>query len=74
MSPEMPPEMDATFNMTLRKFLKEVGVTSQQAIEAAMREAGPSVAGQPIALRMVLTIDALDVTHTVTGTITGPQA
>ena len=32
--------MSEDFNMSMRKFLKNVGVTSQQAIEAAMREAG----------------------------------
>ena len=28
------------FNMSMRKFLKEVGVTSQQAIERVVREEG----------------------------------
>ncbi|MEM7191832.1 MAG: DUF6494 family protein, partial [Pseudomonadota bacterium] len=28
------------FNMSMRRFLKEVGVTSQQAIETAVREQG----------------------------------
>ncbi|MFT6683030.1 MAG: hypothetical protein ACJAQV_000181, partial [Loktanella salsilacus] len=31
---------DDTFNMSMRKFLKQVGVTSQQAIEEAMRAKG----------------------------------
>ncbi len=30
--------MSEEFNMSMRKFLKQVGVTSQQAIEEAMRE------------------------------------
>ncbi|MEO1313135.1 MAG: DUF6494 family protein, partial [Pseudomonadota bacterium] len=39
--------MSEDFNMTMRKFLKQVGVTSQQAIEDAMREAGvEATAGQ----------------------------
>ena len=29
---------DETFNMSLRKFLKQVGVTSQQQIEKVVRE------------------------------------
>jgi hypothetical protein len=64
--------MDDDFNMTLRKFLKQVGVTSQQAIEEAVRKAGPAVAGKRLAARMVLTVEGLDLTHEVTGTITGP--
>lgn len=66
--------MDDEFNMSLRKFLKQVGVTSQQAIEEAVRNAGPAVAGKPLAARVVLTIDGLDLTHTVEGKITGPSA
>ena len=34
--------MSGDFNMSMRKFLKQVGVTSQQAIEEAMRSAGKS--------------------------------
>ena len=34
--------MSGDFNMSMRKFLKQVGVTSQQAIEEAMRSAGRS--------------------------------
>lgn len=64
--------MDDEFNMSLRKFLKQVGVTSQQAIEAAVREAGPSLAGKPLTARMVLTIDAVGLCHVVEGKIMGP--
>ena len=31
--------MNEDFNMSMRKFLKQVGVTSQQAIEEALRDA-----------------------------------
>ena len=31
---------DETFNMSVRKYLKQVGVTSQQAIERHVREHG----------------------------------
>ena len=60
------------FNMTMRKFLKQVGVTSQQAIEDAMRSAGAErTAGRDFAVRAVLTIDELDLAHTVEGRISG---
>ncbi|SHE43785.1 hypothetical protein SAMN05444339_101365 [Loktanella atrilutea] len=61
---------DDTFNMSMRKFLKQVGVTSQQAIETAMREKGDT-AGQTFQARVVLTIDGLDLEHVVTGRIDG---
>ena len=32
--------MSDDFNMSMRKFLKQVGVTSQQAIEEGLRQAG----------------------------------
>ena len=60
------------FNMTMRKFLKQVGVTSQQAIEEAMRDAGvEKTAGKTFTARVVLTIDELDLAHTVEGRISG---
>lgn len=55
------------FNMSMRKFLKQMGVTSQQAIEEGLRKAGGG-AGEYTA-RMVLTVEGLGVEHTVTGTI-----
>ncbi len=64
--------MDDNFNMTMRKFLKQVGVTSQQAIEDAMRQAGTEMtAGRSFEAKMVLTIDGLDIEHVVTGKIEG---
>ena len=62
--------MSDEFNMSMRKFLKQVGVTSQQAIEQAMREAGDT-AGKTFEARVVLTVDGLDLEHTVTGKING---
>ncbi|WP_108483226.1 DUF6494 family protein [Oceaniglobus ichthyenteri] len=61
--------MSEDFNMSMRKFLKQVGVTSQQQIEEAMREKGAS--GKTYEAKMVLTIDGLELEHTVTGTISG---
>ena len=59
--------MTDAYNMSLRKFLKQVGVTSQQAIEAALRDKG--AAGAAFEARVVLTVEGLDLEHTVTGTI-----
>lgn len=64
--------MSDDFNMSMRKFLKQVGVTSQQAIEEGLREAG-NTAGKSYEAKMVLTIDGLDVEHVVTGTIKGNE-
>lgn len=41
------------FNMAVRKFLKEVGVTSQREIERIVREGAPK--GESLRLRMTLT-------------------
>jgi len=61
--------MSDDFNMSMRKFLKQVGVTSQQVIEEAMRNADTS--GKTFDAKVVLTIDELDLEHVVTGKITG---
>ena len=62
--------MSEDFNMSMRKFLKQVGVTSQQAIEQAMRDAGDT-AGKTFEAKMVLTLDGVDLEHVVTGKIEG---
>lgn len=62
--------MSEDFNMSMRKFLKQVGVTSQQAIEEAMRNA-PDTTGKSFQARVTLTIDGLDLEHVVTGEIQG---
>lgn len=64
--------MSDEFNMSMRKFLKQVGVTSQTAIEDAIRQTGDAT-GKSYEAKVVLTIDGLDMEHVVTGTITGPQ-
>lgn len=61
--------MSDDFNMSMRKFLKQVGVTSQQAIEEAMRE--HETAGKAYRVKAVITIEELDLTHEVTGEIKG---
>ena len=65
---------DDGFNMSLRKFLKTVGVTSQQEIEEAVRtarDAGRLPAGA-VTAKVVLTIDGLDLSHEVSGSIEMP--
>jgi hypothetical protein len=64
--------MNEDFNMSMRKFLKQVGVTSQQAIEKAMRDAGDT-SGKTYEAKVVLTVDGLDIEHIVTGQITGAE-
>lgn len=65
---------DEAFNMSLRKFLKTVGVTSQREIEEAVRaagETGDAPAGK-VRARVVLSIEALGLEHEVTGEIEMP--
>ena len=62
--------MTEEFNMSMRKFLKQVGVTSQKAIEDALRDAG-NTEGQAFKAKMVLTLEGVDMEHVVTGTIEG---
>jgi hypothetical protein len=62
---------DDSFNMSMRKFLKTVGVTSQQKIEDAIRDARASgtLPGGSVRARVVLTIDGIDMEHIVEGDI-----
>ena len=59
-----------SFNMSLRKFLKHVGVTSQQEIEALVRS-GAAGAG-PLKVKMVLTAEGTALNHVVEGEIDLP--
>ncbi|MEM0947728.1 MAG: DUF6494 family protein [Pseudomonadota bacterium] len=59
--------MSDDFNMSMRKFLKQVGVTSQQEIEKAVRRSDTN--GKPVRAKMVLTIEELGMTHIVEGDI-----
>jgi hypothetical protein len=55
------------FNLDIRKFLKEVGITSQREIEKVVR-AG-EVRGNVLKLRMTLSSDTAPLNHVVAGTI-----
>ena len=58
---------DEKFNMSMRKFLKQVGVTSQQQIEKAVRESGKKSGS--VSVKVVLSGDGIDLDHVVEGTI-----
>ena len=55
------------FNQSLRKFLKQVGVTSQREIERLVRERGPDKG--PLKVKVVLTAAGTDLNHVVEGDI-----
>jgi hypothetical protein len=55
------------FNMSLRKFLKQVGVTSQRAIEDAVRD--KKLDKGSLAVKVVLTASGLELNHVVEGKI-----
>jgi hypothetical protein len=60
------------FNSSLRKFLKQVGVTSQREIEKAVRDAiasGRIKGHEKLQAKMVLTIDAVGLAHEVSDEI-----
>ncbi|MEM8651430.1 MAG: DUF6494 family protein [Pseudomonadota bacterium] len=60
--------MSENFNMSMRKFLKQVGVTSQQEIERITREADLS-GKSSLAVKVVLTAEGTDLNHVVEGEI-----
>ena len=56
------------FNISMRKFLKEVGVTSQQAIERVVRDENLGGKGK-LKVKMVLTGEGTGLKHVVDGEI-----
>jgi len=54
---------ESSFNMAVRKFLKEVGVTSQREIERIVRDG--NVEGLELKLRMTLTAENAPLKHIV---------
>lgn len=59
-------------NTSIRKYLKEVGVTSQREIEKAIRSAlenGSLKGNEKLPAKMVLTIGPIGLTHEVDGAI-----
>jgi len=66
---------DENFNMSMRKFLKKVGVTSQQQIEEAVRDAreGGRLPAGTLRAEVVLMVEGLDLTHRIAGDIAMPD-
>jgi hypothetical protein len=61
-----------TFNMSIRKFLKSVGVQSQREIEDAVGKAvasGRLKGGETLPAKMTLTVDGLALSVTIDGRI-----
>ena len=64
---------DDNFNMSVRKFLKKVGVTSQREIETAVRQAmadGRLVGSETLKATVTLNLDTVDLTVTIDGDVT----
>ena len=59
---------DDRFNQSLRRFLKEVGITSQREIERLVRERGLGGDGK-LRVQIVLTAEGTDLRHQVDGEI-----
>jgi len=60
------------FNMSVRKFLKKVGITAQREIEQAVRQAaagGTLKGGTPLAAKATFTVGGLNLTFDVTGEV-----
>lgn len=62
---------DDGFNLSMRKFLKTVGVTSQQQIEEAVRRArdAGTLGSAPLKAKVVLTVEGVGLSHTIDGEI-----
>ncbi len=63
---------DDKFNMEIRKFLKQVGVTSQREIEHTVIkaiEAGKLTGTESFDIKMTLEAPSIGLTHTVEGKI-----
>ena len=63
---------EEVFNLEIRKFLKQVGVTSQRVVEEAVREAirsGKLKGGETLTAHVRLTVEGLGVSHDVDGKI-----
>ncbi|HKY87205.1 MAG TPA: DUF6494 family protein [Pseudorhodoplanes sp.] len=60
------------FNTAIRKFLKEVGVTSQREIEKSVRDAvasGKLKGSETLPVKVTLTLGQVGLTHVVDGEI-----
>ena len=63
---------EEAFNLSVRRFLKKLGVTSQREIELAVREkldSGELSGNERLAARAVVTVDGLEREIVITGDI-----
>lgn len=62
---------EEALNMSLRKFLKKVGITSQREIERAMDQANADgrLDGNPVPVRITLHCDLIDEPLSIEGEI-----
>ncbi len=64
---------DDNFNMSVRKFLKKVGVTSQREIETAVRQAmadGRLTGSETLKATVTLSLEPVDLNVTIDGDVT----
>ncbi len=64
---------DDAFNMSIRKFLKQVGVTSQREIEQAVRvavDSGKLGGSETFKAKVTLSVETLGLSHDIEGDIT----
>lgn len=60
------------YNLSMRKFLKKVGVTSQREIEKAVREAlseGKLTGSEQLPVKVTLELEDLGLNHEISGEI-----
>lgn len=63
---------EEALNMSVRKFLKQVGVTSQREIETAVREAleaGRLSGDESLPVKVTLEVPGLEIRHEVEGVL-----
>jgi ribosomal protein L1 len=61
---------EETLNLSVRKFLKKVGITAQREIETSVREAiesGKLTGDETLNARVTLTVDGVELSHEIDG-------
>jgi len=61
---------DDAYNLAIRKFLKQLGVTTHQELEQAMADIEP---GEELPVTATISIPELNFTHEVKATLIGPD-
>ena len=64
---------EETLNLSVRKFLKKVGITAQREIETSVREAiesGKLTGDETLNARVTLTVDGVELSHEIDGELT----